>query len=162
MTAWAPSDVLSITVPQGCGQPHEAGELAEGQRFGVECAECEAHILALEGHGWARDPLQVLQTPDERRQSEALETNARAQQASTWADPRAIGNAVAQALGVAQQQAAPSLLEQIKAMSGEDKAALAGLLGYSAPEPVTEPAVEGEAKPPRKTAARKAATQPAE
>lgn len=163
MTAYAPSDVRSITVPLGCGQPHDAGELAEDERFAVDCAECEPHILALKDHGWARDPLQVALTPDERQRFESLEANAKAQQATTWSDPRAIGNAVAQALGVAQQQAAPSLLEQIKAMSGEDKAALAGLLGYFVPEPAAEtPAVESEAKPARKTAARKTATPPAE
>lgn len=158
MTAYAPSDVRSITVPAGCGQPHEAGELAEGERFVVDCAECEPHILALKDHGWARDPLQVALTPDERQRFEALETNARAQQASTWADPRAIGNAVAEALGVAGAQAAPSLLEQIKAMSGEDKAVLAGLL-YPAPaaEAATEaPAPEAAEKPaPTKRTPRK-------
>lgn len=157
MTAYAPSDVRSITVPAGCGQPHEAGELAEGERFAVDCAECEPHILALKDHGWARDPLQVALTPDERQRFEALEANAKAQQATTWADPRAIGNAVAEALGVAGAQAAPSLLQQIKSLSGEDRATLAGLLGYPAPEaPAPEtPAPEPAEKPATKRTSRK-------
>lgn len=159
MTAYAPSDVRSITVPHGCGQPHEAGDLAEGERFAVDCAECEPHILAMAGHGWAMHPLQVDPTPDERRASEALERNAKAQQASTWSDPQAIGNAVAAALGVAAQQSAPSLLEQIKAMNAEEKAALAGLLGFTAPAETpaeTKPAPAKKATPAKKAVAAKA------
>lgn len=150
MTTYAPSDVRSITIPAGCGQSHDAGELAEGERFAVDCAECEPYILALKDHGWSTDPLQVAMTPDERTAFEALERNAKAQQASTWSDPRAIGNAVAQALGVAQQQQAPSLLEQIKAMTGEDKAALATLLGFIAPETPAETEPEKPAAKPAK------------
>jgi hypothetical protein len=161
MTAYAPSDVRSITVPQGCGQPHEAGDLAEGERFAVDCPECESFILTMTGHGWAADPLQVDLTPDERRANEALERNAKARQATTWSDPAAIGNAVAQALGVAQAQAAPSLLDQIRAMSDEDKAALAGLLGYETPvQPAEKPAAAPAAKKaaPAKKAAGRATT----
>lgn len=153
MTAYAPSDVRSITVPHGCGEPHEAGDLAEGERFAIDCPDCEPHILAMAGHGWAMDPLQVALTPDERARFEALEANAKAQQATTWADPRAIGNAVAAALGVSGQTSAPSLLEQIKAMSPEDKAALAGLLNLPAPAEAETPAPAAKkAAPARKTA----------
>ncbi len=155
MTVYAPSDVRSITVPAGCGQPHEAGELADGERFALDCAECEPHVLALKDHGWARDPLQVALTPDERQRFEALEANAKAQQATTWSDPRAIGNAVAEALGVARGLNV-SLLDQIKAMSGEDKAALAGLL-YPTPETPVEQPETAEKPAPAKRAPRKAA-----
>lgn len=160
MTAYAPSDVRSITVPHGCGEPHEAGDLAEGERFAIDCAECEPHILAMAGHGWAMDPLQVALTPDERTRFEALEANAKAQQATTWADPQAIGNAVAAALGVAGQTSAPSLLNQIKSMSPEDKATLAGLLNLPAPSAAEDgdEAPKAAAKPATRRAARKTAS----
>lgn len=143
MTVYAPSDVQSITVPDGCGQPHAAGDLAEGERFAVDCAACEPRILAMAGHGWASDPLQVAPTPDERRRFEALEANAKAQQAATWSNPQAIGNAVAAALG---QQGAPSLLEQIKALSAEDRKALVGLLSDEPTKPEPEPKPPAAAK----------------
>jgi hypothetical protein len=160
MTAYAPSDVRSITIPAGCGQSHDAGDLAEGERFTVDCAECEPHILALAGHGWASNPLQVALTPDERTALEALERNAKAQQATTWSDPKAIGNAMAQALGTfGPAPAAPSLLEQIKALNAEEKAALVGLLTETPAEPAEKAAAVPAAKATKaaKAAPRKAA-----
>jgi len=174
MTLYAPSDVRAILVPQergGCGQPHEAGTLAEGEHFAITCPECEAHVNTL-GHGWAPDPLQVAMTPDERAQFEALSKQAQARQATTWADPDAIGKAVATALGVQAQPT--SLLDQLRALSPDDKAALAGILGLTPPAekgdkpaaviepaPAEEQADKPAAAPVKKAPPKKAATPPA-
>jgi len=72
MTAYAPSDVMSITVPRdsgGCGKTH----VREGEgKLSVDCAGCEAHIFgALSRHGWSADPATVALTPDELATVEA-------------------------------------------------------------------------------------------
>ena|SRR5262245_25329262 len=64
MTVYAPSDVRSITVPAGCGQPHAAGDLADGERFTVDCPACEPKILGMRT-GWAQAAGDVAKTPDE-------------------------------------------------------------------------------------------------
>jgi hypothetical protein len=174
MTLHAPTDVRSISIPTdrgGCGEPHKlAGDPAEGEHLTVDCGPCEA-VISTMGHGWAADPLQVALTPDERARFDALSDQAKTRQASTWADPQAIGNAVAQALATAGGQG--SLLDQIRAMPDEHRAMLAALLQVPAPvapagggtAPDTDPAAEATpsadaalAKPTKRAAAKKTTT----
>ena len=158
MTVYAPSDVQSVTVPHGCGTTHtRPDELHDDERFGIDCEQCEPLILA-QRHGWANNPLHVEMTPDERAAYEALDAKAKAQQAMTWSDPNAIGEAVAKALGA---QAAPpgNLLAQIRALSDDDKQALAGLLRLDVAPPAS--ADDALTKPPKKATGAKASTPPA-
>src|SRR5213082_2628785 len=120
MTAYAPSDVRSITVPHGCGQPHEAGDLAPGERFAFNCEQCEPHVLGLAGHGWATSPMHVGLTCDEKAEAEALERQAAASRDKTWSDPKAFAAFMASA-GYGQPGGHPAdipqvLLETIGAM----------------------------------------------
>ena len=67
MTAYAPSDVRTISLGAGCGQAHTA---ADGQRLVVECETCAPLLVAQKSLGWATNPADVALTPDERHQIE--------------------------------------------------------------------------------------------
>lgn len=154
MTVWAPSDVRSITIPThkgGCGQSHEAGELAKGQHFSVTCPPCEPAIIALR-HGWAYNEAGVHLTPDEIAEVEQQEAEAKRQQNRTWGDPNAVGRALAEELRKGAPEQPTNFLAAVAAMSPEDRAALRELLG---PAPVVAPDV-ASAKPARKATGRRA------
>lgn len=170
MTLYAPSDVRAITVPTdlgGCGHPHTApDDLPEGELFALDCVPCEQFVNTLR-HGWAPDPLNVGLTTDERRRQEALSDQAKARQASTWADPDAIGKAVASALSTHAPRPG-GILDALRAEAASldetGKAELAALLGLTAPAPADPPAAVAEpatpatdAPAPRKVAKKTAA-----
>ena len=157
---YAPTDVRAITVPAGCGVPHEAGYLAEGERWNLDCPACEPAIIAMRT-GWAHTPAGVALTPDEIGVAEAEEQAAARHRNRTWGDPTAVGQALAQALTTASPAPAatapvPSLLEQIAALSLDERRAL----GLMLMEPVADematlpapsiaaPAVEGAESAP--------------
>lgn len=156
MTLYAPTDVRAVTVPAdrgGCGQPHTApDDLPKGEHMAVDCPLCEPYLNTLGGHGWAPDPLHCALTPDERRQLDALDDQAKANRARTWSDPDAIGKALAAALN---QHTAPQggMLAQLRAEAAQldeaGRAELAALLGLTTPAPAAaEPAAEPEPEPP--------------
>jgi len=139
MTVYAPSDTRSISISPtrgGCGQPHTAGDLADGERFSVTCPACEPHIIAA-ATGWAHTPEGVHLTPDELAVVEADEARAKRERNRTWGDPQALGKAFAEVMGAqmamppAVSTTGPSLLEQIAALSPNEKRALSAMLAES-------------------------------
>lgn len=158
MTVHAPSDVRAITVPAergGCGTSHEAGELADGDRFSIDCPACEAVIAAMRT-GWAQQPHAVALTPDEIGVAQAAESQAARARNRTWGDASELAKAFASAIqgGMSTPSAAPSLLEQVAAMSVQERAAFAAMLTASLPTPTGEP--ETVAEPVRRGRSRKA------
>lgn len=151
MTVYAPSDVRSITIPAdrgGCGKSHELiGELADGDRFAIDCPACEPHIIAART-GWAHTPHGVHLTPDEIAQVEAEEARAKREQNRTWGSPEALGSAFAAAMAAkmgAPSASAPTLMEQIVALSPEERAALGAMLTGGAVASIeAAPAADGE------------------
>jgi hypothetical protein len=132
MTIHAPSDHRSITIPAergGCGVPHEA----DGDHLSVTCALCEPLIAAM-GTGWAMNRDSVHLTPDEIGVMEAAERNAARERDRTWGDPKAMAGAFAQAMQSAMgtTPAVPSLMQQIAALTQEERAVLGAMLRDSA------------------------------
>jgi hypothetical protein len=152
MTVYAPTDSRAITIPVergGCGQPHEAGDLAEGARFVVDCPRCEPHIIGAR-LGWAHTPHGVALTPDEIASVEQDEARAKREQNRTWGSPDALAHTFAAAM--AKQVSggggsAPSLLEQIAALTGEERAALAAMLTASTETVIPAESGPGEESP---------------
>lgn len=149
MTVHAPTGHGSVTIPVskgGCGEPHAKAD--DEPRLSVDCPLCEPAIMKMAGHGWAYTPEGVHLNPDERREVEQQENAARRAQARTLGDPVALSKVFAEsmrdALGTGQGAPAPTLLEQIAALSAEDRAALKAMLGAdSAPvEAVDTPEVK--------------------
>lgn len=71
---YAPSDVHSITVGTGCGEPHTASDTWPAERMAIDCPMCE---LALHPSlGWSPNPETAAQTCDERAQAEREEAAA--------------------------------------------------------------------------------------
>jgi hypothetical protein len=156
MTVHAPSDVRVIVIPTdrgGCGQPHEAGDLADGERFAVTCAACEPHIVALRT-GWAVNPDSVHLTPDEIAAVEVAEKKAAAERNRSWGDPRLMASAFADAMRQAMGTPSPeatSLMAMVSALSPTERAALGAMLRDEGG------ADSGEDAPPRRpTRSRKA------
>jgi hypothetical protein len=146
MTVWSPTDVRAIAPAGGCGEIHSAPEgLAKGDMMSVDCPTCEPLILGL-GWGWATDPAHVELTPDERLAAEAADREG---SVATNLAMREFGRAVADRVHGPAPVAPATLMEQIAAMSAEDKAALAAALAPT-PTPTSTPA----SVPAKKTAAK--------
>lgn len=131
MTVYAPTDFVSITIPEdrgGCGHPHEAGETNELGHAIINCDKCEPLILATR-HGFGASPSAVHLTTDEIAEAESAEAQAARARNRTWGDPQVLGDAIAGALARAVPAAAPSLAEQVAGLSDEQKAELRTLLG---------------------------------
>lgn len=144
MSVFAPSDVRSVTIPNGCGDPHEAADLPEGERWSVDCPACEPHIMA-DLYGWAYEPGKVAPTTDERAEIERAEKDAKRANNATWSNPAAMAAMLAQAMQPAQAEA-PTLLSQIASLSADDRRALVAMLSATdnpqqerAPAPVAPP-----------------------
>jgi hypothetical protein len=138
MTVYAPTDVQSITIPTdrgGCGQSHEAGELAPGRRFSIDCPACEPLIVGLRT-GWAATPIGVHLTPDEIAEDEAAEALAIRERNRTWAQRGPAG-------GQDGPARTPSMLELFAAASADERAALAAMLNAQ-PAPVEPPPSTGD------------------
>lgn len=73
MTLIAPTDVQSISLPDGCGKSHG---IEAGAQLVIECGPCEAAMSAHKHLGWAATPEQVALTCDERAQAERDEASA--------------------------------------------------------------------------------------
>lgn len=163
MTVYAPTDVTSVNIPAergGCGQSHDAGTLAPGESFVIDCPQCEPHIVGAR-LGFAHDPIAVALTCDELREVEAAEQSARVEQNRTWSSPAKLRAAL---FGDQQPAKQPSLLEQIQALGAEDRAVLAAILnpapaadtkgdddGSSGKASAEKPAVAKAGTPAKKT-----------
>jgi hypothetical protein len=169
MTVYAPSDVRSINIPHGCPESHEAGELAEGERFSVDCAVCEPLIMATKT-GWAHTPEGVHLTPDERAVVEFERKEAERIKAKTWGDPDALGSSLGRSLADALKAASPAQVDQaLIAQADENKALMASMMekieeltaklaeATSKADEAPAGAVAEEAPAPAKKAAKKAA-----
>jgi hypothetical protein len=138
-----PGAVCVPTHRGGCGVPHEASKHADG-RWVIKCDACAPSLIA-HTYGFSSDAAGVPQTPDEIRMDDLAQRDAKAAQATvmsamTEAFVRAIQSGSMTFPGGApaiEAPAQPSLLEQIAAMTPEEKGKLASLLA-----PVI-PAVEG-------------------
>ncbi|HWB34548.1 MAG TPA: hypothetical protein VHA75_00835, partial [Rugosimonospora sp.] len=149
MTIYAPTDVRAIHAPRGCDTPHEAGALAPGERWALTCAPCEPHILAMRT-GWAAQPDAVSLTPDERYEIELAEKTAARERNRTWGDPATLSAAFAAAIHSGPAPAAPNLLEQLEALTADERKALRAMLSDS--DAPTDPA---SAEPAAASAGRK-------
>jgi hypothetical protein len=76
MTLYAPSDIHSITVPDGCGSPHEAGDGWPGQRMTINCPACEAALGGNPHLGFATQEHAVKPTCDELAEQDRHEKAA--------------------------------------------------------------------------------------
>lgn len=141
MTMYAPRDHTNIRVPAGCGATHDT--LTEAGQLVVDCAACEP-IIAQMGHGWAYTHDAVAQTPDEVRDDETRRKNAERQQITTWSTPGAFSEMMTKALTTAgaSPTTGPGLIQQLMAMSVEERRTLAALLNPPAVE-VSESVTSG-------------------
>jgi hypothetical protein len=129
MTVIAPSDHTSIMIPTergGCGRQHEK----DGDRLTVDCDLCEPVILnELRRHGWATTLSGVALTPDEIGEVESAERQAERQKNRTWGDPAVFAAALKDALGTSTATVeAPSLFQQIAALSPQERITLAEMM----------------------------------
>lgn len=158
MTMYAPSDVRSISIPDGCGQPHEAGDLGGGGRMTLDCPPCEASLQVRPTMGWATHEAAVHLTPDE------IGENERAEKTAQRVGTHLLASQILGAASAQQAQGVPqAMLEQFAAMQAQIEALTAKLADQAAPaapavpepEPVAATPVEPAA--PVKRAAKKAA-----
>lgn len=149
----------TVSVPEdkgGCGHEHHI-KVNDDQRPYIDCPVCAAY---LPGHvyGWSNTPNGVPLTPDEQGE---VEISKRDGETSYRLAMKAMGDAVGQIVqggrSANQPAAAPSLAEQLAALSPAEKAQIAEMLAPA-------PAIKAEAsagvpapeKPaPAKTPARK-------
>lgn len=163
---YAPTDVQSITVPGGCGNPH--AKIDQDGVFTIECPTCEPLIIGLR-LGWGYELHQVAPTCDEIAIAESQEKQAKRAQNQTWGNPNAIAESLVAALGGPKPSGETlTLLQQLALMSDEERAAIRAMLGDTPAAPAV-PATEAEVPPPpaapdakppvaKKAAAKKAAT----
>lgn len=157
MTVYAPTDVRSINVPSGCGSPHEAGDLAEGELFTVDCPACEPGIIAART-GWAHTLEGVHLTPDEIAVVDAQKAQAERAKAQTWGDPHALGKSLAEALAAqvpAPASVDPMIVEQMASMAAKieelsEKLAAATAKAAGPDEPAADVAGEHAVSAPRR------------
>ena len=128
MTMYAPSDVFSITVPDGCNNPHQAGEGWPAVRMRIDCPMCELALTSptRQKLGWAPAAAKVKPTCDEIAQREADEDSAKR---------AGVEHLNALSLGMSVGGGGGSLVEQILRLSPEERAALRVLLGETPTEP---------------------------
>lgn len=144
MTVYAPSDHVSITVPDGCGEPH----LLTDERA-LTCSVCEPLVLAMKT-GWANTPEAVDRTPDERAADELAQKGAARERDRTFGDPHALAAVIRDAITPAERPL--SLVEQIAALGPADRAALKALL-FEADNAATTAEAAVQSKAPRLTGA---------
>jgi hypothetical protein len=120
---YAPSDLTSITVPAGCGQPHEVAPV--GEHRGIDCPACEPFLVGL-GWKFAHDPAGVGKTCDEIAAEEAAETASKRRGNQLMANPLALIEMMRQ--GAAPGAGPKGLLEELVAMPKSEKRALASML----------------------------------
>ena len=112
----------AVSVGGGCGSVHPVQADAEGRPY-IDCAVCGPYMT---GHhyGWAASPAGVPLTPDEQSERELAERDGVAMQ-------RIVLKSVTDSLvgqAVTAKQTRQSLLEQLKAMTPDERAEITGLI----------------------------------
>lgn len=148
-------DAGTIAIPAdrgGCGKQHSAA-LDDDRRPFVACDLC-APVMISQMYGWSATPSGVPLTPDELGEAEL---SKREGETSYRLAMKAMGDAVGEIVqGTRPVVKQPSLIEQIKALSAEERAGLASLFAADqkagaeerapAPQPIPPPGPA--AKPP--------------
>lgn len=147
MSDLAPGELIgagTVSVPAdkgGCGREHHVKTNPERRPY-IDCEACGAYLV---GHhvGWANTPHGVPLTPDELGE---VEVSKRDGETSYRLAMKAMGDAVGQIVqgnkqGIQTRATAPSLAEQLAALSPAEKAELRAILG----DP--QPAADGAADP---------------
>lgn len=147
MTLHAPTDVRSITVPGGCGHPHDAGDLADGERMSIDCPPCEAVIGKTPSMGWGTHPHHATLTCDERAEAARVADQAQrvgmanlaalagGQIGAAAATPSGTADALVAALqaqNVALAAQLEALSEKVAALSGATVTGSGGTAGGDA------------------------------
>lgn len=123
ISAYAPTDVASISLGTGCGQSH-AVENAEGGGRGISCPLCSIAVLQIPSLGWAGTPHGVKLTVDENAAlEEAKATGLTAQSLAA----KAIGEKIAELVMGDKVAAAPQAPAKIEVATEDVLAALDGL-----------------------------------
>lgn len=151
ITAYAPTDVGSVSVSGGCGEQHDVKPAPTGGR-GIECPACGLALLQIPSLGWAGTPSGVRLTVDENAAlEEAKATGLTAQSLAA----KAIGEKIAElVLSDKGKPAAPQKVEVatedvLTALTDLPKDQLAALLKMAGLAPAEDE------KPTRTRAARK-------
>lgn len=124
--AYAMSDFIGVRVPEeqgGCGAEHQK-ETDELGRKVVRCDQC-APLLIANNASYSGTPEGVSATPDERAHEEYMEKKAKTSNAEADAEMRREWMLAKRG----QHAEAPSLMDQIRSASAEEKAALREFLG---------------------------------
>ncbi len=109
ITAYAPTDVGSVSVGDGCGASHTVIEGVKGGH-GIECPICGPRLLSIPSLGWAGSPHGVKLTVDETAALEdAKATGLTAQSLAAKAIGEKIASLVmADQMGAQAKPAAPA------------------------------------------------------
>lgn len=122
ISAYAPTDVASISLGTGCGQSHKV-EDAEGGGRGISCPLCSIAVLQIPSLGWAGTPHGVKLTVDENAAlEEAKATGLTAQSLAA----KAIGEKIAD-LVMGDKIAASKAPAKVEVATEDVLAALDGL-----------------------------------
>lgn len=121
----------------GCGQQHKV-QVDDQHRAYVACDECAPVLMGMPGAGWAATPNGVALTPDELGERELAERDGVAMQ-RIWQKSLMEDFLTRQREDKAGRSpgGAPSLVEQLAALSPEDKAAVAQMLAGGGQETAT-------------------------
>jgi hypothetical protein len=145
----------AVSIPAyvgGCGKMHTAQLDDDGHPY-IECEQC-APILIGKHASFAGTPGGVPLTPDELGERELAERDAKATERVIL---RSVTDRLVDQIAAdkqAKKAPAPSLMEQIGALSVADRAELAKMLSGEAPEGSEEPKAEAKRGPGRPRTAR--------
>jgi hypothetical protein len=117
MTLYAPTDVQSISVGDGCGTPHVEPADSTQDRMSIDCPQCELALTRIPSLGWSPNVETVKLTCDEIAQAErdeAAATKAGVKRMNQWA---AGGDQSAALAALVAQNTA--LMEQIQALTAQ-------------------------------------------
>ncbi|MFF4403591.1 hypothetical protein [Streptomyces sp. NPDC001404] len=150
MTMYAPSDVRSIFLPSGCGEPHTVGELQAGEHWALDCPACETVLAApaLSKLGWSPQEDGVALTPDERRLLETEKNEGHIAQALM---AKEFGRELAARTRTGpetEQSSNTGMIEALKSASPEDLAELLTRAGLAPQEDKPAPRKRAARKPP--------------
>jgi hypothetical protein len=147
-----PGAVVVPATAGGCGKMHVAQLDEDGHPY-IECEQC-APVLIGKHASFAGTPGGVPLTPDELGERELAERDAKATERVIL---RSVTDRLVDQIAAdkkAKSDPAPSLMEQIGALSAKDRAELAKMLSGEPSEEAEEPKAEAKRGPGRPRTAR--------